>query len=185
MGKTPEEMKQLYVHFYFKLEDLVKKKFKCEFGGGMESAFVKHVVSKYLEAGSPRAVNKWLASQDFLSHFVYMKEPPVWYEHFGVNYWPFHDGWPMIFFGQLDTQIEGMTPGQYAPYSLLTFGYKEYEDIGFNLHFTTILQNMDDGCESIEEHYRKENRRLRYAINKAKKEAENNASQEQEKTSEE
>ena len=119
----------------------------------------------YQAAGSPRAALKWLKSEqeNILAHFKCMTEPPVWYQKIGVNNWPFHDGWPMIFFGQFPSILEGNNNIS-GPISIMVFGYKERDEKtgGFYLRLTTLHQDMDSDGESIEDHYRKEARRMRY-----------------------
>lgn len=153
--------KEKRTHFYFKIEDALKKLYKCEPKTNSEGLFIKTQWEKYKEAGFPRSVIKWV-EENVMPLFICMTDKPKWTEKGFTIHWPFHNDEPMVFYGQFDSKIIANN-GKLVPRRIFVFGYREMipEYNGFTQHYYTFDQSINDGNESIESHYRKEERRMK------------------------
>ena len=146
------------VAFGFKINDALKKVYRCELGCLPVGLFVKKMYKKYIDAGSPRSINKWILN-NVIQEFVCLTNKPVWHDNQGVIYWPIKNGNPTVFLGQFDVAEQKVYEERFiGGITVYIFGCKNPREYDI-LDFVTFYHIANDESQTVEEHYRDEERR--------------------------
>jgi hypothetical protein len=163
-------------HFAAKIDTQLRKTYQCEFDAhSWAGVFAKRMFKKYQDAGSPRSVLKWI-EENVMPEFVCLTAKPVWHCKFGANYWPMGGDNPAVFLGQFDVPEQNVYENHFiSGITVYVFGFKIPEEHGtFRVEYITFDHVTNDASQSIEEHYREEEKRMKKEEKQRKKEEKKN-----------
>ena len=95
-----DDAKRDAIRFRTLLLTIAEKKYRASCFTDDASDFLDGIYRDYLEAGSPRNRREWIAKR-LEGEFPYVDKLPEWVEGKGSCDWPFRDGKPMVFVGQI------------------------------------------------------------------------------------
>jgi hypothetical protein len=111
--------------------------------GGQEAApWLADIRSRYIAAGSPKAVRAWVKAliEDEVLTVGLM---PEWIQPTKMC-WPFHDGKPMVFLGHVDVPDTAAARTHASPSVRLTlFGRRYPVQTGWSMHYVVLDQHPD------------------------------------------
>jgi hypothetical protein len=163
------------VHFVSKIDTQLKKTYQCEFDAhSWRGAFVKRMFKKYQDAGSPRSVLKWI-EENVIPEFICLTTKPTWHDKSGAIIWPMKNGNPAVFLGQFDVHEQEVYENRFiSGITVYVFGVKVPEEYGFHVEFITFDHVTNDTSQSIEEHYKEEEKRMKKEEKQRKKDEKKN-----------
>ena len=88
-----------------------------------DNSFVQKLYEEYLAAGKPKNKKAWIREQ-LKQHFACVGKKPEWVESL-VPMWPFHDGKPMTFIGQIDVPNDAPKEKVYPGTVVYVFGVRK------------------------------------------------------------
>jgi len=88
-----------------------------------DNRFVQKLYEEYLAAGKPKNKKAWIRQQ-LENHFTCIGKRPEWVESL-VPRWPFHDGKPMTFIGQIDVPNDAPKEKVYPGTVVYVFGVRK------------------------------------------------------------
>ncbi len=108
MGKQPVRYDPDEIDFDGRAYELAEDEFAASFDMDEGGRFVDALYAEYVAAGRPKARGKWLRKRMEVS-FACVSARPKWIERHAI--WPFFDGRPMMFVGQMDVAGFKMSDG--------------------------------------------------------------------------
>jgi hypothetical protein len=87
---------------YMMLVDVCKTYAVCPSSSLESENFFRHLLTQYAEEADPANISQWLQEQ-ITKYFIAVGERPKWIQN---PEWPFADGKPMIFVGQIDLSVQ-------------------------------------------------------------------------------
>ena len=118
MAQTIEELR-----FCGKVAKIAEKEFGGSFSDDADRKVMREIYAQYIREGEPSDAAAWIRRQ--LEHLFPCAElRPVWIE--AIPQWPFHNGKPMVFVGQIDVGKSRVANELLAPETTLyVFGARE------------------------------------------------------------
>lgn len=122
-----------------KLNELAERLVGANFDADDDNRCLQSVCEAYREAGSPKNIAGW-AREKFQSLFLSLGEPPHWIE--ATPMWPFCNGKPMVFIGQMSVNHQEVAEEHLVPGSVLyLFGGRTPVDGGWRMQYKVIEQH--------------------------------------------
>jgi hypothetical protein len=144
---------------------LLKSPLRCEIGGLELGPFTKRIYKKYCEDGSPRKINDWMTA-NLLPEFICLHSTlPKWHAKNQIISWPVYGDMPAIFLKQFDVFDESNQKILEEKFvhgiTVYVFGYQVQTEDGFEIKYTVFDHVTNDTSQSIEEHYKEEEKRMK------------------------
>jgi hypothetical protein len=105
--------------------------------------FMEKLHEDFLAAGKPKNRKAWIREQ-LNKCFVYVDKRPEWVESL-VPLWPFHDGKPMTFIGQIDVPENAPKSNVFPGTVVYVFGVRKEGSEGSEMVYEVIHQHRSLG----------------------------------------
>lgn len=141
MGFDIEELK-----FYGLIGTIAEEEFSASITDDIDQHFVKMLYQQHNDVGKPKNKREWIR-KELKKHFVCLTTLPAWIERLTIPSWPFFEGRPMVFIGQLNVPHNEVSEVTFSPGAVLyIFGSKKpVSDVpgGWEMEYRVIEQVPD------------------------------------------
>ena len=128
--------------FHGKVMTVAREELAASFEGKDGEKFIDNLFAQYQAEGKPE-IRSWLKTE-LTKHFLWVAEKPKWAEEEPA--WPFFEGRPMVFIGQLFLPENDITKMHLTWGNVVyVFGARvPYRD-GFRMEYRTVEQTCELG----------------------------------------
>lgn len=138
MSSTFEE-----IQFGGKVHSIAEDEFSATVTGDGTEGFIDKLYSDYVSEGQPANAKGWIRIR-LKACFLSLSAPPKWIESRGQ--WPFSNGKPMVFIGQVDVGENEIARKALSPREVLyIFGCRIDAEDGWRMEYKVVSQSHDFG----------------------------------------
>jgi hypothetical protein len=131
------------IKFRGKMMRLLEGEYGASLAGDEDGAFVRSMYARYLESGSPKEVEPWIRER-LAESFLFAVSPPQWIETSSKPRWPFLNGKPMVFIGQIAIPPSQVSEQHLSSNTMLyLFGARIEVPAGWKMQYTVLEQEPD------------------------------------------
>jgi hypothetical protein len=143
MSDVEIKNKMEYYKFGGAVVSVIEETFKASLSlpAADQEKFIGSLFQEYIKAGKPNKIKPWIA-QKLERLFVSVKDPPFWVEDHPS--WPWQNGKPMVFLGQLAVPGNEISRTHVAENSVIyVFGARVPTSTGWKMEYRVVDQRMD------------------------------------------